>query len=287
VIDLQVNGASCISFGDAPSVAEYRRAAAELARHQVDGFLATIPSSGDYERILEAASKAMNEGVPGLVGVHLEGPFLSTRRRGAHAAELLRPPDPTWLARLLDGFPGSVRLLTLAPELPGAGEVVAVCRERDVAVSAGHSCASPEEVSAIRPDMVTHLFNGMEPFHHRLPGLAGWALSDPTVTCGLIADGVHVSPLVLRIVFAAKGGDRIALVSDAVAHPESAHPEGAHLTNAARIQDGAWRLADGTIAGGAAYLDRGMEVCLAARIPRDQVIAAASSTPARLLGMAP
>lgn len=276
MIDLQINGAADVSFGAAPPVTAYRRAAEELAIHGTDGWLATVPSAplDRYRAILDAAADALADGAPGILGVHLEGPFLSPARRGAHPEHLLRAPDPKWLSGLSDARPGLVKLITLAPELPGALEVVAASRERGILVAAGHSTADPDQAAAAAPDMVTHLFNGMEPFHHRSPGLAGFALAEPRVVCGLIADGVHVDPVALRVVFAAKGAAGIALVSDAVAAPQEA-----------RLVGGAWRLADGTLAGAAVLLDRGVEVCVGAGIPLDAALAAATDTPARLLGL--
>ena len=276
MIDLQVNGAGGVAFPAAPAVDDYRKAASALASHGTDLFLATIPSAplDRYPRILAAAANALDAGVAGLAGVHLEGPFLSESRRGAHRIEHLAKPDAEWLAALCDAHDGLVRMVTLAPELPGALDVVDACRERGILVSVGHSQASPDEAATARPDMVTHLFNGMDPFHHRNPGLAGWALAEPGVVCGLIADGVHVDPIALRIAFAAKTGAGIALVSDAVAGERDA-----------AMVDGAWRLTDGTLAGAAVYQDRGAEVCRAAGIPDNEIVAATSTTPARLLGL--
>jgi N-acetylglucosamine-6-phosphate deacetylase len=278
LIDLQINGVGDIAFSRQPSIDEYRRAGETLAAAGVRGYLATIPSapSARYPAILDAAAEALRASGPGLLGVHLEGPFLALARRGAHAVRYLQPADPGWLCGLLDGWPGLVRLVTLAPELPGAVEVIAACRERGVLVAAGHSDATPEEAEHARPDMVTHLFNGMAPFHHRNPGLAGWALGHDTVVCGLIADGVHVHPAALRVAFAACGPDRVALVSDAVA---------ADPTGTARLAEGAWRLPDGTLAGTAVLLDSALAVCEEAGIRASAARAAASATPARVLGL--
>ena len=278
MIDLQVNGAGDVAFSSAPSIEAYRRAAGVLAAHGTTGFLATVPTvaRARYVAVLDAAAAAMGAGVVGLLGVHLEGPFLSPARRGAHPEQLLQPPDARWLAGLCDTLPGLVRLVTLAPELPGALDVVDACRERGVLVAAGHSQATPEQAARAAPAMVTHLFNGMDPFHHRRPGLAGWALSEPGVVCGLIADGVHVDPLAIRMVFAAKGAGGVALVSDAVSAPDRAE-----------VRDGAWCLDDGTLAGAAVLLDRGVEVCVEAGVARDAALEAAAATPARLLGAAP
>jgi len=283
VIDLQVNGVGATSFSRSPSVDEYRAAAAELAAHGTDGFLATVPSApaDRYTAILDAAEAARDAGIEGLLGVHLEGPFLSMARRGAHPESVLRRPDPSWLAGLLDRHRGLVTMVTLAPELPGALEVVAACRERGVLVSVGHSVASPDEAAAAAPEMVTHLFNGMDPLHHRRPGLVGWALTEPSVVCGLIADGIHVDRVAIRLAFLTKGADGIALVSDAV----GGEPGARVLDGAWRLPDGAWRLPDGTLAGAASLQDRGLEVCVEAGVSLDDARAAATSTPKRLLGL--
>lgn len=276
MIDLQINGAAGVSFTAAPSVDDYRRVAAHLRGRGIEAFLATVPSAPPdrYGPALDAVAAARDAGIRTVIGVHLEGPFLAAARRGAHSEAVLRPPDPEWLASHLDRHPGLVRLVTLAPELPGSLEVLHACRERDVLVAAGHSQASPDEAAAAAVDMVTHLFNGMDPFHHRTPGLAGWALGEPSVVCGLIADGVHVDPVAIRMAFAAKGPDGIALVSDAV--------EGGGRTS---LVDGAWRLPDGTLAGAAALQDQGIEVCVAAGVAREEAVTAATETPHRLLGL--
>ena len=151
---------------------------------------------------------------------------------------------------------------------------MAACRERGVLVSVGHSAATPDEAAAVTPEMVTHLFNGMDPLHHRQPGLVGWALTEPSVVCGVIADGVHVDRLAIRLAFLAKGADGIALVSDAVGGEPGA-----------RVRDGAWRLPDGTLAGAASLQDRGLQVCVEAGVSLDDARAAATTTPKRLLGL--
>jgi N-acetylglucosamine-6-phosphate deacetylase len=222
-----------------------------------------------------------------IAGAHLEGPFLSPAHAGMHRPELLRSPS--------DAIPSyysspAVKLVTLAPELPGALELIHELRERGVAVALGHSGASAEEARAAvdaGARLITHLFNGMAPLHHRGPGLAGVALSDERLSVSVIADGVHVDPLVLRLV-ERLAGDRVVLVSDAgplaSSDADSATLGGVTISRAA---DGASQTADGRLAGSAILLDEAVRrwgdytgATLA------QAIQAASDRPARALGLA-
>jgi N-acetylglucosamine-6-phosphate deacetylase len=246
-VDLQLNGAFGIDL-----VAEPERLwqlAALLPRAGVTAWLPTIVSSGpDVVRRAQAALAERPEGFVGAepVGLHLEGPMLALA--GAHDPAQLRPFD-------LDDLTG-VRLVTLAPELPGADEVVARLHAAGVLVFAGHTAAT--DLSAV--DGVTHVFNAMAPFHHRSPGPAGIALADDRLAVTLIADGHHVDPAVCRLVERA-AGDRLVLVSDAVAQPTL------------------------PLNGGRALLDECVRNLAAWTGSPERAVAAASSTPARLLGL--
>ena len=161
-----------------------------------------MPTDGDEPRIL---------------GVHLEGPFLSPRRLGTHGAAARRDPDPALLDRLLDG--GPVRLMTLAPELPGADALILRLLERGVTVSLGHSDATAEQANAafdLGVRTVTHLFNAMRPFMHRDPGIVGAALARDDVIVQLILDGVHLASETATVALRAAPG-RVALVTDSIA----------------------------------------------------------------------
>ncbi|RMF81291.1 MAG: N-acetylglucosamine-6-phosphate deacetylase, partial [Nitrospirae bacterium] len=188
-------------------------------------FLPTLISAPEAE--LRAAlgrwqrwAAAPTPGAPRLAGLHLEGPFLAPERAGVHPRAALRPPDPDWIEALLDAYPGLIRLVTLAPELPGALEVVRRLRARGVAVGIGHTGAGATAVRAAvaaGARWVTHLFNAMAPFHHRAPGPAGVALVEAGVVCEVIADGHHLAPEALAIAWRCRGPGGIALCSDAVA----------------------------------------------------------------------
>lgn len=280
-VDLQVNGIGDHDVGGAD--ADWDALDAALVRQGVTTWCPTLTSRpleeypGALDRITEAAARGGAR--PHIAGVHLEGPFLSPEWAGAHPAEHLRPLDIGWLGSL----PELVRLVTLAPELPDALAAIEALTARGVAVALGHSAATAQQAVAAADSgatLVTHLFNTMPSFHHRLPGLVGAALTDPRLTVSLIADLVHVAPEALRLAFSAKGSRRVALVSDAVA--VGSRRFGARLV----VHEGAPRLADGTIAGSVLTMDRAVSnVARHVGIPLETAVIAASSTPARILGL--
>jgi len=155
-----------------------------------------------------------------VLGVHLEGPFLSPERSGAQPKHHLSVPDSAKMRRLLDVAPGLVRMVTLAPELAGAGELIDMLSSEGVVIALGHSAASAEQAAAAYErgaTVATHLWNGMAPIQSRAPGLAGASIADPRVVLELVADGVHVHETNIRLVLDAAGPDRVALVTDAAA----------------------------------------------------------------------
>ena len=235
-VDLQVNGA----FGvDVASESERLPELSEaLLSTGTTSYLPTIISSpeGLYEKTLPTIGAAGTLTEPGaeVLGVHLEGPFISVEKRGAHAAAHVARPDAELLARLLDL--GPVRMITLAPELEGADRLAVLAANRGVVVSAGHSDVAFEPAYEALDGQVagvTHLFNGMSAMHHREPGLPGAAFAHPRAVCGLIADGLHVHPEMVGLAFRMLGPDRLCLVTDAIA--------------AAGMEDGEYRLATRTV----------------------------------------
>jgi N-acetylglucosamine-6-phosphate deacetylase len=287
-VELQINGAAGRDFTLDP-VAMWE-VGDTLARSGVTSFLPTVITGPP-----DAALRALDAYRLGTVeldpsgavplGLHLEGPFLAEARRGAHDPDHLRDPD----AATIDAWISSeaVRIVTLAPERPGALEAIARLAEAGIVASVGHTAADAATTTRAvdaGARMATHLFNAMPPLGHRDPGAAGVLLDDERVTLGLIADGVHLDPLVLRLVHRAAPG-RIAVVSDAIASLGRAG--GIHrLGNRdVVVRDGAARLADGTIAGSAAGLDAGVRGLAAATDSVRVAVEAATSTPARLLGL--
>jgi N-acetylglucosamine-6-phosphate deacetylase len=241
-----------------------------LARRGVTSFLATTVAAPVAE-LLPLLAPVAAAGAR-CAGVHLEGPWLSSSHAGAQPPDALAPPSLADLELLLAA--GPPRLLTLAPELPGAEEVVARAVAAGVVVALGHSGATyAQAVEAVRwgARHVTHCFNAMSGLHQREPGLGGAALDLPEVTVELIADGVHVHPAAARLVWRACGAERVCLVSDAV---DLALP-GADAA----------RLADGTLAGSRMGLDQAVRNLVAWGVPLRDALTMAAVTPGRVLGL--
>ncbi|HVV36385.1 MAG TPA: amidohydrolase family protein [Acidimicrobiales bacterium] len=279
-IDVQVNGHVDVDVATAAGD-DWDRLDHLLASQGVTAWCPTIVTAPlavypeRLERIAGAARRPPAHARPTIIGAHLEGPFLGDAY-GAHVPEWVAPIDLDWLAAL----PPIVRVMTLGPEQPLAAEAIGLLCNRGVLVSMGHSKATYETAIAgadAGARLVTHLFNGMAPLHHRAPGILGAALSDDRLVPSLIADGVHVHPAALRAAARAKGRGGWILVTDAV---------GWQTHDRVEIVDGAPRLPDGTIAGSCARMDECVaRMVQAARIDIVDVVHAAATTPARLLGL--
>lgn len=218
-IDVQVNGGGDVLFNEAPTVDAIRRIGEAHRRHGTTGFLPTLISDDiDVMRAaIAAVDAAIADGVPGVLGIHLEGPYIAPDRRGAHDASKFRLPD----AREIDlacSLERGVTVLTLAPEQVGDG-IVRAFVERGAIVCIGHSAASYEQARGALDAGArgfTHLYNAMSPLQGRAPGVVGAALEDRASWCGLIVDGHHVHPGALRVALAAKPRGKLMLVTDAM-----------------------------------------------------------------------
>ena len=281
-VDLQVNGFAGIDFLSADAEG-YRLAGEALLETGVTAYLPTFITSPE-EQLLAALREVPRGGDgPRVLGAHLEGPFLSALRLGIHSADARRNPDVDLLERLLDA--GPVRLVTLAPELPGASKVIERLLRREIAVSCGHSDADAEQANRafdLGVRSVTHLFNAMRPFHHRDPGIVGAALARPDVVVQLILDWVHVAPVTAAMVWQAAQG-RFALVTDSVA--------GAGLDDGAyrlgeldvEIRDGVARGPTGALAGSTLTMIDAVRNLHSLGVPLEDAIGAATEVPARVL----
>ncbi len=281
-VDLQVNGFAGIDFLSADAEG-YRLAGEALLETGVTAYLPTFITSPE-EQLLAALREVPRGGDgPRVLGAHLEGPFLSALRLGIHSADARRNPDVDLLERLLDA--GPVRLVTLAPELPGASKVIERLLRREIAVSCGHSDADAEQANGafdLGVRSVTHLFNAMRPFHHRDPGIVGAALARPDVVVQLILDWVHVAPVTAAMVWQAAQG-RFALVTDSVA--------GAGLDDGAyrlgeldvEIRDGVARGPTGALAGSTLTMIDAVRNLHSLGVPLEDAIGAATEVPARVL----
>jgi N-acetylglucosamine-6-phosphate deacetylase len=287
-IDLQVNGACGRDITDDPS--SMWGIGESLASHGVTAFLATIISSepGRIDEAIDAwnRAQALAGAVP--IGLHLEGPYLAPARAGAHRPDNLRTPDPAeasgWTREV------GVRMVTLAPELPGALELIADLSARGIVVAAGHTDADAEIGRAAVDAGVryaTHLFNAMRPLDNRAAPLAAALLDDDRVTIGLIADGLHVAPEMIALVQRMVGPGRLSLVSDAMAGLDL--PPGTVRLGGTDVVVGpnGARLPDGTLAGSIAGLDEGLRTMVTATgCDLGEALAAVTTTPAELLGLA-
>lgn len=255
-IDAQVNGAGGVLFNDQPTVGAALAIAAALRRSGTVGLLPTFITDdrAATERAARAAMAAAAIPGSGVLGVHLEGPFLSPERPGVHEPRFIRAPDEddiAFLTGLAAGAPEARLLVTLAPERV-ADDALARLATGGVILSAGHSAASLErvgEAAGLGLRGVTHLFNAMPPIVNRAPGLALAGMTDPRLRCGVIADGVHVHPALLRATLAAKPPGTVFLVTDAMP------PVGTDATRfnlygrTIHRRDGRLETEDGTLAG--------------------------------------
>jgi N-acetylglucosamine-6-phosphate deacetylase len=291
-VDLQVNG----YYGADLAGATAHQWAQITGKLPETGVTALVPTfiTAPVDTLVEALRRTARllpelGGGAEVLGVHLEGPFLSERRRGAHNPAYLRDPDPDAVEALLSAAPGLVRIVTLAPERCGGLDAVRRLVAGGVLVSVGHSDALGEQVVAAADAgarMVTHLFNAQRPLHHREPGVVGAALSDLRLTAGLIVDLHHVNAEACRIAFAAAPG-RIVLVTDAAA--AAGMPPGRYELGGEPVvlEPGRPPLrADGTIAGSALALDEGVANAVGIGIDLLTAVEAATRLPADLVGRA-
>jgi N-acetylglucosamine-6-phosphate deacetylase len=303
LIDLHVHGADGVelmpgkplagSSNDVAGDAVLVRIARFLARHGVTGFLpTTVTASMEATEIaIERVRRARHIPTGGaqVLGVHLEGPFLSAERLGAQSPDYCVPPTGTAVARLISLIEGLRCIVTLAPEVPGALAAIRAFVQAGVIVSIGHTVADAEQTEAAfaaGASQVTHMYNGMPPMHHRRPGVVGTALVSEGVRVELIADGIHLHPTTVRATIAAKGRDDVLLVSDAMA--ATGCPDGEYALGPVKVvvSGGEARLESGALAGSTLTLERA--VANVARWTGDLAAAwqMASLNPARQLGIA-
>jgi N-acetylglucosamine-6-phosphate deacetylase len=271
-----------------------------LARHGVTGYYpTTVTAPMDKTlRALERLADAINsprhadktaEHRACPLGIHLEGPFISHARKGVHPAANLLPPKVETFERLWQAARGHVRMMTIAPELEGAAEVIVEAARRGVCVSLGHSDADFEATErgvAAGARHATHTFNAMRPLDHRSPGILGAALTDSRLSADIIADGVHLDPAIVKLLAAAKGAEQTVLITDATA--ATGMPEGRYHLGSLEVEvkDGRC-MADGKLAGSILTMDRAVRnLSRFAGWSLSHAVAAASRNPARVAGFA-
>jgi N-acetylglucosamine-6-phosphate deacetylase len=286
-IDLQVNGGGGVLLNDEPTAEGMRVIAQAHRRYGTTACLPTlITDTRDRMRSAIAAAGSI-AGRDGILGLHLEGPFISPKRPGVHPPDRITEPDDNDIEQLCELADVGTSLVTLAPECVPAGFVRTLTCS-GIRVSIGHSEASADVVMQAVADGatgVTHLFNAMPPLSGRSPGIIGTALTEERLTAGLIVDGVHVDPVSVRLAFAAKP-DGIALVTDAMPSVGSSLRRFDLLGRTITLVDGRLATTEGTMAG--AHLDMASAVrntVRLAQIPLEDALRAASLTPARFLGL--
>lgn len=289
-LDIHIHGYAGADMSDG-SVEGIGRMAKALAREGVTGFLGTtmaLPESSlmqvadSYRQYREAPE---SDGAQ-LFGVHLEGPFFSQAKRGAQAPEAVIDPDEGLFTRLWEAFDGDVKLMAMAPELPGAMELIRLASQK-CRVSLGHTEADYDtacQALSIGADHITHLYNAMPPFVHRAPGVIG-AAAEKARFCELIGDGQHLHPAVVRQTFRWFGGEKICLISDCMR--AGGLPDGAYTLGgqAVTVKNGRATLHDGTLAGSVTSLGECVRRVIRMGVPKEEAIWSATLRPAQSVGL--
>jgi len=288
-VDWQVNGGGGVLFNDDPSPEGVEWIA---DAHRPYGTTAILPTVITDEVAVtraaaDAAAAAIARGSRGIIGIHFEGPHISVARKGVHAPQFIRPMEDADRAMLCRDDLGRV-VATIAPE-NATPEDVAALDDAGVIVSLGHTAADHDTARrffAAGARAVTHLFNAMEPLHHREPGLIGAALENPTVHIGLIADGHHVHPSVLSMVFANGPRERLTLVTDAMSSVGDRSDSFTLNGRTVKRAEGRLTLEDGTLAGSDLDMISAIRLCVqACGVAPVDALRMATSAPARMLGL--
>ncbi|PZF53875.1 N-acetylglucosamine-6-phosphate deacetylase [Curtobacterium sp. MCSS17_008] len=289
-VDLHAHGALGHDFASC-SVAEARAAAAHHAARGTAHLVASIATGtvADTVAALHRLGPLVDDGT--FAGLHLEGPWLAPARRGAHAAALLHPPTPDEVDLFVDAGGAALRIVTLAPELPGALDATRRLAAAGIVVAVGHTDADEDQVRAAvdaGATLVTHLFNGMPPLHHRAPGPAGIALTDERLTVECIVDGHHLDPVTVDLIRTAADG-RLVLVSDAMAATGCADGSYRIAGSEVVVSEGVARLADGSsLAGSTITVADAVARFLDGRPDRlPAAVRASSARAAAVLGLRP
>jgi N-acetylglucosamine-6-phosphate deacetylase len=297
-VDIHMHGGAGLDVMQT-SAAELPRLGRFLAGHGVTGYLPTtvaapLDQTCDALERLADAIEAAQSSVPGNgvqalpLGIHLEGPFLSHKRRGVHPPEYLVAPTVEVFDRLWQAARGHVRMMTIAPEVPGAMEVISEAARRNVCVSIGHSDAEfPVAQSAVKAGArhATHTFNAMRPLDHRDPGIIAEVLTDSQISADIIADGIHVAPPMVQLFLQAKGIERAVLITDAIS--ATGMPDGRYQLGPIQVdvKDGKCT-AGGNLAGSVLTMDRAVRnVTAFVHWSLKNAVRAASLNPAQVVGL--
>ncbi len=276
---LEIICATVAAHGTTSVVATTVTASEKETRESVAGIACFILDTGQYPtRELSAE----------ILGIHFEGPFISPARRGVHPAKWIVPPSTEMFAQFLKEARGTAQILTLAPELPGALELIAVARQAGLVVSLGHTDATYEQAMAAieaGASHAAHVYNAMRPFSHRGTGVLGAVLTSPKVSAELIADGVHVDEAAMRMLVELKTPERVILVSDGIS--ATGMPDGKYQLGMfeVKVSSGVARNAEGKLAGSTLTLDRALRNMVALGVPLSSALRMVTANPARQIGL--
>jgi len=272
--------------------------AATVARHGTTSFVATTVTASEIETcervagiarfILKSSEFPPREAAAEILGIHFEGPFISKAKRGVHPEEWIVPPSTELLSRFLNEARGTGKILTLAPELPGAMELIVAARQAGLVISLGHTDATYEQAMAAIEAGATHaahVFNAMRPFSHRETGVIGAVLTSPKVSAELIADGVHVDEAAMRMLVELKTPERMILVSDGTS--ATGMPDGKYQLGLFQVEvtGGVCRSAEGKLAGSTLTLDLALRNMVAMGVPLASALQMVTYNPARQIGV--
>jgi N-acetylglucosamine-6-phosphate deacetylase len=289
-VDIHVHGGGGAAFSAGDADQALVAARFHLGHGTTTIMASTVTGSmSELEHHIGELSGLVQDGI--LAGIHLEGPFISKARCGAHDPGLLRAPARTDVSRLLRAGDGTVRMVTLAPELEGGLDAVRLLTESGVIAAVGHTDATyaqTREAIELGAPVGTHVFNAMRPVHHREPGPVTALLEQEQVLCEVVNDGLHVHPSVVSLMFAAAGAHRIALITDAMVAAGVGDGEYQLGALTVQVRDGEARLTDGdSLAGSTLTMDRALRNAVRlAGVPLADAAISASLTPARALGIA-
>jgi N-acetylglucosamine-6-phosphate deacetylase len=294
-VDVHIHGAGGHDVMEA-SKAALQAVAHKLAQFGTTSFLATTVTASPDETCRAAAAIAhfissqheTTEGLAEVLGIHFEGPFLSKERRGVQPAEWLQLPSADLLERFLRCAAGNARILTIAPELLGAAPCIDAARKAGLVVSLGHTDATYEQARAAiarGAHHATHVYNAMRPFTHRDPGVIGAVLTTREITAELIADGVHVDDVAMKILLQAKGAEGVILISDGIS--ATGMPDGEYMLGGFQVtvSGGVCRNSEGKLAGSTLTLDRALRNMVALGVPLADAVRMLTLNPATLLGI--
>ncbi|HEV7967051.1 MAG TPA: N-acetylglucosamine-6-phosphate deacetylase [Candidatus Acidoferrales bacterium] len=277
---LEIITATAAEHGTTSLLATTVTASEKQTRESVAGIAQFIRNTSQY---------ATHELSAEILGIHFEGPFISPARRGVHPAKWIAAPSTDLLAQFLREARGTAQILTLAPELPGALDLILGAREAGLVVSLGHTDATYEQTQAAieaGASHAAHVFNAMRPFSHRGTGVIGAVLTSPKVSAELIADGVHVDEAAMRILVELKTPERVILVSDGIS--ATGMPDGKYQLGMfeVKVSAGVARNAEGKLAGSTLTLDRALQNMVALGVPLSSALRMATANPARQMGLA-